>query len=186
MLASSNHPEKLDEALKRPGRFDVHVEFKNAVRSQVIDLYKHFYPLSEYASSTAPGGTESDTVLVTPEGDETSLMTTPEKSADTVVVSDELSQGFTGDDDLIDHATKLASSVLETGAEISMASLQGYLLKYKRYPKRAVEDAEAWAREVKGEQDEKIRKKEERRKLREERRGVSVTPLTPVSLQVES
>ena len=109
------------------------------------------------------------------------VTTTSEKSP--IMISDDSSQGFTGDDDLDAHAAKLALHVFETGAEISMASLQGYLLKYKRYPKRAIEDAEAWAKELKREQDEKMRKKEERRKVREERKGVAVTPVTPVSLQ---
>lgn len=46
-LMTRNHPERLDEALKRSGRFDVHVEFFDATHAQAVALFKHFYPVSD-------------------------------------------------------------------------------------------------------------------------------------------
>lgn len=44
-MSNSNHKEKLDPALVRPGRADVSVEFRNASKDQAKRLFKIFYPL---------------------------------------------------------------------------------------------------------------------------------------------
>ncbi|HEV7737687.1 MAG TPA: AAA family ATPase, partial [Chlamydiales bacterium] len=44
LFATTNCMEALDEALCRPGRMDVHVEFKNASRSQARQLFRCFFP----------------------------------------------------------------------------------------------------------------------------------------------
>lgn len=41
---TTNHIEKLDPALLRPGRADVHVELNNASEKQMRGLFKKFYP----------------------------------------------------------------------------------------------------------------------------------------------
>ena len=41
---TTNHKEKLDPALLRPGRADVHVELNNASEMQMKSLFKKFYP----------------------------------------------------------------------------------------------------------------------------------------------
>ena len=41
---TSNHPEKLDPALIRPGRIDKIIEFKNANREQAIAIGTNFFP----------------------------------------------------------------------------------------------------------------------------------------------
>uniref|UniRef100_D8QCB9 AAA+ ATPase domain-containing protein n=1 Tax=Schizophyllum commune (strain H4-8 / FGSC 9210) TaxID=578458 RepID=D8QCB9_SCHCM len=43
LFATTNHYESLDPALCRPGRMDVHVEFKLASRYQARELFRHFY-----------------------------------------------------------------------------------------------------------------------------------------------
>jgi chaperone BCS1 len=40
---TTNHPEKLDEALIRPGRVDLQVAFTNATRYQVQEIFKRMY-----------------------------------------------------------------------------------------------------------------------------------------------
>ncbi|KAH8084577.1 P-loop containing nucleoside triphosphate hydrolase protein [Filobasidium floriforme] len=47
LFATTNHVEALDPALKRPGRMDVWIEFKNATKEQAEDLFLHFYPSTE-------------------------------------------------------------------------------------------------------------------------------------------
>jgi hypothetical protein len=43
LFATTNRYEALDAALRRPGRMDVHVEFKLASKYQVGELFKRFY-----------------------------------------------------------------------------------------------------------------------------------------------
>ena len=41
LIISSNHYEKLDSALKRPGRIDITLELSNACRSVIAEIYQH-------------------------------------------------------------------------------------------------------------------------------------------------
>lgn len=43
-IATTNHVEKLDSALIRPGRMDKRVEFKNSSKEQAEAYYKKFFP----------------------------------------------------------------------------------------------------------------------------------------------
>ncbi|KAJ9095323.1 hypothetical protein QFC21_005689 [Naganishia friedmannii] len=57
LFMTTNHIEKLDPALIRPGRADIRVEFKNANKSMCRDLFKVFYPVTgeypvEYARAS--------------------------------------------------------------------------------------------------------------------------------------
>jgi mitochondrial chaperone BCS1 len=45
--STTNHLEKLDPALSRPGRMDVWIEFKNASRWQAEQLFKNFFPSAD-------------------------------------------------------------------------------------------------------------------------------------------
>jgi SpoVK/Ycf46/Vps4 family AAA+-type ATPase len=43
LIISSNHYDKLDSALVRPGRIDITMKMKNASRNTIQDMYKHYY-----------------------------------------------------------------------------------------------------------------------------------------------
>ena len=45
--STTNHLERLDPALSRPGRMDVWVEFKNASKWQAEALFRNFFPSAE-------------------------------------------------------------------------------------------------------------------------------------------
>jgi chaperone BCS1 len=47
LFATTNHLERLDPALSRPGRMDVWIEFKNASRWQAEALFRNFFPSIE-------------------------------------------------------------------------------------------------------------------------------------------
>ncbi|KAK2461070.1 hypothetical protein APHAL10511_006917 [Amanita phalloides] len=47
LFATTNHLERLDPALSRPGRMDVWVEFKNASKWQAEALFRNFFPSTE-------------------------------------------------------------------------------------------------------------------------------------------
>lgn len=53
VFMTTNHPEKLDPALVRPGRIDVHIELQNATEDQIKRLYRRFYPTSKNYSDFA-------------------------------------------------------------------------------------------------------------------------------------
>jgi chaperone BCS1 len=89
LFASTNFPDNLDEALRRPGRFDVDVKFDYATHEQALEIFKHFY--ATYA------------------------------------------------------AEKFADTVDEAGIKVSLATLQGFLLLYKRDPMMAQEKVAEWA-----------------------------------------
>ena len=44
VFMTTNHPEKLDPALVRPGRVDFSMEFKSADKEQIVRLLERFYP----------------------------------------------------------------------------------------------------------------------------------------------
>ena len=46
LIMTTNHKEKLDAALLRPGRADRHFELGNAKRCQLIGLFKRMFPES--------------------------------------------------------------------------------------------------------------------------------------------
>jgi DNA polymerase III delta prime subunit len=43
VILTSNHPEKLDEALVRPGRIDINIHFDRCSRETVVELVEKFY-----------------------------------------------------------------------------------------------------------------------------------------------
>lgn len=47
LFATTNHLERLDPALSRPGRMDVWIEFKNASKWQAQQLFRNFFPSME-------------------------------------------------------------------------------------------------------------------------------------------
>lgn len=47
IYSTTNHLERLDPALSRPGRMDVWVEFKNASKWQDEALFRNFFPSTE-------------------------------------------------------------------------------------------------------------------------------------------
>ncbi len=46
IIMTSNYPEKIDEALKRPGRMDLHIELKRASKAIVLEILSNFYEIS--------------------------------------------------------------------------------------------------------------------------------------------
>jgi hypothetical protein len=47
LIITTNHPDKLDRALVRPGRIDVNIGFKEASRKLIVDMMNNFYGLTK-------------------------------------------------------------------------------------------------------------------------------------------
>ncbi|TFK20759.1 P-loop containing nucleoside triphosphate hydrolase protein [Coprinopsis marcescibilis] len=60
LFATTNHLDKLDEALRRPGRMDVWIEFKNASKWQAEALFRNFFPAAEEEDDEAEIDEEDD------------------------------------------------------------------------------------------------------------------------------
>ncbi|KAF5649317.1 mitochondrial chaperone BCS1 [Fusarium sp. NRRL 25303] len=128
LIMTTNKPESLDEALIRPGRVDVQVGFKNATSAQASELFYRMYEMSRNKpvpmSKTKPAAPKvqngSIHSLVDNKGKETTLSIEELK---------EISQEF--------------GQLIPEGM-FSPAEIQGFLLKRKKSPRKALEDASGW------------------------------------------
>ena len=127
LFASTNYPDKLDEALRRPGRFDVHIAFDHAVTQQAIDLYKHFYPLSRVQNDKTTDIQEKDNETTT-------------------------SYPFKDQSDLDRAAEQFAGRIMGKNIKVSIATIQGFLLLYKKDPVMALERVDEWAEGIRKDQ----------------------------------
>ncbi|WVQ69972.1 uncharacterized protein L199_008196 [Kwoniella botswanensis] len=59
LVATTNHPNRLDPALSRAGRFDVNLEFRYAIPQQARELYLHFYPMEDFEDSSPPTSSQA-------------------------------------------------------------------------------------------------------------------------------
>ena len=175
LYATTNKYKALDSALCRPGRMDLHVEFKLASQYQARELFKCFYLPSD---AKEQGGEESESRQT--ESDEIdhdsaygSVPSTPpsptEESACLLEKLEATAQPFVGKKHLsnvhglsrrriLALADTFADAIPER--EFSMASLQGYLMSYKSRPVLAAETAAGW---VEKERAEKAAKKSKHR-----------------------
>jgi chaperone BCS1 len=160
LFATTNRYQSLDPALIRPGRMDIHVEFRLASQYQARELYQRFYfPDAPDEAATADDETSGDSGYVTPtmDGSDASDPTSPvsessKTARDSVADADEppTYNGTTHSE----RAPKLSKKKIERLAEqfaaripereLSMASLQGYLMSYKTRPLQAVDDVDRW------------------------------------------
>jgi mitochondrial chaperone BCS1 len=101
LFATTNHIERLDPALSRPGRMDVWINFKNATKWQAEGIFKNFFPcksLEPPTPSTSQEGAvgrkgRSRRKVDAPVLDEDELADLAKRFAD-AVPEDELSVGF--------------------------------------------------------------------------------------------
>ncbi|KAF8557668.1 P-loop containing nucleoside triphosphate hydrolase protein [Imleria badia] len=66
LFATTNHLERLDPALSRPGRMDVWIEFKNASKWQAEALFRNFFPSTDKDDEPIEGDLEGIELPSTP------------------------------------------------------------------------------------------------------------------------
>lgn len=161
LFATTNKYSSLDPALCRPGRMDIHIEFKLASKYQAKELYHCFYlPDSELGKEENDDDENATTEKADDSGyssaDEKGRLAEMPRSPDSVTFSGsshrarapELSRRK-----IASLADKFAATIPER--EFSMAALQGYLMAYKVRPFDAVKEAVEW---VEKERAERARK----------------------------
>ncbi|KAG7089762.1 hypothetical protein E1B28_011416 [Marasmius oreades] len=173
LFATTNKYSSLDPALCRPGRMDVHVEFKLASKFQATELFARFYNPFEHLETKEDGHggeKEIDSGYGSADGDAEGSV--KEESAGPEDI----------DTKALNHSTpKLSNGQIRTMAvqfadalpdrEFSMAALQGYLMLYKTRPFTAVQNFEEWIRterEDRGKREKE--KKEDETKVERERK----------------
>jgi mitochondrial chaperone BCS1 len=170
LFATTNKYSVLDPALCRPGRMDLHIEFKLASKYQAEELFKCFYVPSDAESSTAPADTtaagdeESETGSV--DSGYNSVAGDKPAEAPTSLPSQTDATSYTG----ISHrlrapllslsqVSRLAKTFCDTipDREFSMASLQGYLMTYKTRPLEAAREVGTWIEKERAEKAAKLK-----------------------------
>jgi mitochondrial chaperone BCS1 len=163
---TTNHPEKLDEALIRPGRVDHQVAFGNATQVQAEELFERMYTndlprtkliITHPASSspTTEKGTASEKDDFTPPL--TPIKSTANGTANGIAngtakvgITEKIKDEELSPEELSELAGRFAKQVPDD--MFSPAEIQGFLLKRKKDPRRAVLEVRTWVegmREVK-------------------------------------
>ncbi|KAH9996395.1 P-loop containing nucleoside triphosphate hydrolase protein [Russula compacta] len=127
-FATTNHIERIDPALSRPGRMDVWINFTNATKGQAEGLFKHFFPSKR---SVSPSSSEAPSINASRKDPPRFRR---KASAHTTPIFEEA--------EIAKLAKRFADAIPE--GEISVASLQGYLLKNKKRPRECVEKVNEW------------------------------------------
>ena len=144
LFATTNQYQTLDAALRRPGRMDVHVEFKLASQYQAAGLFKRFYMPDDTIATEedVPGDEESDkdSGYATPPREKLVDVELPESEKLLPSHRKELDLA-----ELVLLSEKFRESIPDR--EFSMASLQGYLMMYKGRPHDALDHVKGWVQE---------------------------------------
>lgn len=182
LIMTTNHLEKLDKALIRPGRVDMTVEFGRADSYMTSSIFKAIY--SPYDGEATPkiGIKKSASSETLDSGDIQTFETkeaaekypvagktpTPEElAAQEARNARKAAEREAATDKVNELATIFASKIPEH--EFSPAEIQGLLLKHKRDPLAAIADVDSWIERTRKEKAEKeIKDAEEKRKKEKE------------------
>ncbi|KAH7100842.1 P-loop containing nucleoside triphosphate hydrolase protein [Auriculariales sp. MPI-PUGE-AT-0066] len=152
LFATTNHIEKLDPALIRPGRIDVRVRYDASTRDQVCRMFERFFPADNYPT---------DAVVPEPRLASSHISV----SAPSRAAYENVPRAFIDRDGLHELAERFAQTVPE--GRFSPAALQGFLLLWKSDPHGAVGGI---AEFVAGEEQVEREREEARSKARKRRK----------------
>ncbi|KAI5922804.1 BCS1 N terminal-domain-containing protein [Camillea tinctor] len=145
LIMTTNHIEKLDKALIRPGRIDMTIKFGLADAEMTSAVFRAIYTYID-GDDLIPLNADGTRKLVSPESLEQTARKREAYAAEIEVLAEEF-------------AAKIPA------LEFSPAELQGLLLRHKRNPRAAVENADAFVEQTRKERKEKeLREAEKRRK----------------------
>ncbi|TEB21985.1 hypothetical protein FA13DRAFT_1766524 [Coprinellus micaceus] len=161
LFATTNHIERLDPALSRPGRMDVWVNFANATKWQAEGIFKCFFPcrpaVASAASSAADLSASSSSTDAGKDASQKNIPGSKRKASKHAIP-------LLSEDEIADLAKKFGEAIPDN--ELSVASLQGYLLKNKSRPREAVEEVAEWIK-TERETREKIKREKAEREAKE-------------------
>ncbi|KAI1455058.1 BCS1 N terminal-domain-containing protein [Annulohypoxylon moriforme] len=147
LIMTTNHLEKLDSALIRPGRVDITVQFGLADEGMSVSIFRAIF-------ARLDGDEDPNDVDKLPADPEVRAKQEEEKK-----------KRLADEDARINALAEEFSAKIPTH-EFSPAELQGYLMKHKRNPQRAVEGVEEFIEQTRKDRKEKqLKEAEEKRKV---------------------
>ncbi|KFY30753.1 hypothetical protein V493_01699 [Pseudogymnoascus sp. VKM F-4281 (FW-2241)] len=174
LIMTTNHIDKLDEALIRPGRVDMTIQFQLSDAAMMRTLFTSIF-------TTLEGDFPQAKTTMRDSHSNGSLQNGRAKS-----ISAEKSSGDEQNADEEEEHRKLEAKKIEDLAEsftrampegvFSPAEVQGYLLKHKRSPEIAAREAAKWAKDTI--EERKKKKEEEERKTRKRLEDAQVAVMT--------
>ena len=122
LCSTTNHLERLDPALSRPGRMDVWVEFKNASKWQAEALFRNFFPCAEEEEEVDEQQLKSINVDIefepsSPPSTPRKFVPTPSNSASTPTSLWSLSSSLTSSASSLLASPPMSPSPLGSGAD---------------------------------------------------------------------
>jgi chaperone BCS1 len=128
LIMSTNYPEKLDEALIRPGRIDLQVRFTLATHAQIRDIFMRMYTIQPDEARAKQDKGQHEVVNPAVEILKSLSSETVTRDFDTEMI------------------TKMAEEFADQFSDetFSPAEIQGYLLMYKTDPVGALEKVGVW------------------------------------------
>ncbi|KAJ7156894.1 P-loop containing nucleoside triphosphate hydrolase protein [Mycena crocata] len=155
LFATTNHIERLDPALSRPGRMDVWVNFTHATKWQAEGIFKCFFP---YKPSTVAPPSENSTADAADASQKNLPLPKRKKATHAIPLLSEA--------EISELAKRFAAAIPED--ELSVAGLQGYLLKNKTRPRECVDEVDEWIIQER-ETREKLKKEKAEREAKEKK-----------------
>ncbi|PHH65972.1 hypothetical protein CDD81_920 [Ophiocordyceps australis] len=151
LIMTTNHIDKLDKALIRPGRVDMMIPFGHADSSMVLSMFRAIYSPceNEAASVDCP---RSNEVANTESGAQAEEKPSSVTYADAQKRINALAQQF-------------AEAIPES--EFSPAEVQGLLLRHKRSPEAAIEAIDDWVTQMRKDKEEEAKRSEARAQERD-------------------
>ncbi|KAI1133843.1 P-loop containing nucleoside triphosphate hydrolase protein [Hypoxylon sp. FL0543] len=150
LIMTTNSPEQLDDALIRPGRVDLQVGFTNATREQAKELFLGMYGGDRgrtTASDTTTSSSSPNSTSTVPSASEKATSATTPPTLPNGSPADPTSAAEKSDLDIpVEELPSIAEkfSLKIPDGEFSPAQIQGYLLKRKKHPLKALEEADKW------------------------------------------
>ncbi|KAI8635689.1 BCS1 N terminal-domain-containing protein [Xylariaceae sp. FL1651] len=149
LIMTTNHMEKLDKALIRPGRVDRIIEFGLADNYMTTNIFRNIFAYLEGDDDSEP----DQYLALGPDERKAAMDKKAKEQAAHDARINELSEAF---------AAKIPAH------EFSPAELQGHLMKHKRNPQMAVDTAEDFVVKTRKDHKEKeLKAAEEKRKAEE-------------------
>ncbi|KAH8692066.1 putative BCS1-like ATPase [Talaromyces proteolyticus] len=148
LVMTTNHIEKLDPALLRPGRVDMTVAFGYSDRETLKDLFLAIYaPLACEIKSTS--AISRAAAVREQENGKLSLLKghagrrTPSTSSN---ISQTFSVQSSSEEEIRQMAEEFADRI--PSGEFTPAEIQGFLLLHKKSPQNAIEEASMWVQQT--------------------------------------
>jgi len=168
LIMTTNHIEKLDEALIRPGRVDMTVKFDLANTAMITTIFRSIFATLEGDIPPSKNG-----VVIRPpikfcnsteEAHAAKLAEEAKKLEEEAALKLKVAEE--------EHVRKLGEefATIVPTMTFSPAEVQGYLLKHKRAPENAVKEGAAWVEKMKLEKRKKA-KEEEEEKAKKDKEG---------------